>query len=82
MMHPQYDFQVFVEQAKPCPLCGSRNIVTNSREYEEDKHRIGAKYFCCIECDDCGLQYMGSGEDEYGVALLAALEHWNRRAKV
>ena len=78
--YPQYDFQEFAEEARECPLCGSRNVVTNKREYEEDKHRIGQRYYATIKCDDCGLHYIGEGRDDYETAYATALAHWNTRA--
>ena len=56
-------------ELKPCPFCGSKDIVFG---YEED-----GSY--CIRCNDCGVQvghfieYMQHKEDIVGP--------WNRRVK-
>ena len=70
--------------AKPCPFCGSRNVITEKKEtFYGHRHRA-CTY---IACDDCGAQIFGEpvrkdgGYDtDYNNAQHAALAAWNRRS--
>ena len=79
------DWEVRARLAKPCPFCGSRKVITESREHFE----AGETKTCCyIECADCGATIYGdpvrdeSGRfvEDYNTAQRGALKAWNRRA--
>lgn len=80
----KYDFQVKAIFAKPCPLCGSRNVVTESK-----KHFYGNQVKSCsyIQCADCGVSVYGEPvrkadggfTESYNIAQHEALKLWNRR---
>ena len=74
----KYDFRMNARLAKHCPLCGSKNVVTYKREYEEEKNTSG-RYYGTIECADCGLSFMGDPADDCRTAYRIALKAWTRR---
>ena len=78
----KYDFEMGARLAKPCPLCGSRKIVTSTRAYEETVHdRMGSgNYYKTLECKSCGCRYTGDPAPTQDEAYRLALRHWNRRA--
>lgn len=82
MMKYRYDWQIRARLAKPCPLCGSRNVLTDNRESEETvKKRLAEEpYFKVIECLNCGCKYTGGPADTLDGAYRMALRGWNRRA--
>jgi Lar family restriction alleviation protein len=57
---------VKIEKLKPCPFCGSEEIVA------KDHHGNGISYVECVECGTLG-PYSNTVED--------AIKWWNRRAK-
>ena len=72
--------------AKPCPYCGSRNIIT---ERKEAFYKADAKTCTYMECDDCGATVYGvpvrdektwKFSENYNIAQHEALKRWNRRA--
>lgn len=71
----KYEWQKLAPLAKPCPLCGSGNVVTERLGYFLEK---GFKHVT-IECADCGLSYTGDAGKDHNEAYKKALEHWNRR---
>ena len=70
--------------AKPCPFCGSKNVVTEKKEHF---YRGENKTCVYIECVDCGAEIYGNPVREsdgsfcgnYSVAYHEALTAWNRR---
>ena len=80
-----FDYQRKAIFAKPCPFCGSSNVITEKKEQFYDSGNRSCTY---IECDDCGAKIYGDpvrGEDgqydtTYNTAQHRALEMWNRRS--
>ena len=69
--------------AKPCPFCGCKNVVTETKDNFEDSN----KSCTYIECLNCGVTIWGdvksvngSYERTYNEAQRAVLQKWNRRA--
>ena len=70
-----YDFQTKAKLAKPCPLCGSDNIMVESPEYfAENRHST-----LSIECADCGLAFRDGNGGNYSEVYREVLKKWNRR---
>jgi len=67
--------------AKPCPMCGSKHIVTMDRDRFDELNYTNTGY-SSIECDNCGLQLSNCTmkESTYGESYKAVLMKWNRRA--
>ena len=69
--------------AKPCPFCGSKDLVTENKDNFEDSN----KSCTYIECLNCGVTVYGdvksdangSYESTYDEAQRAVLRKWNRR---
>jgi Lar family restriction alleviation protein len=63
-----------LRKAKPCPFCGSYNLMIGMRESYS-----GETYFW-IECEDCDSSGPYSGMDEdIGRSKVEALLWWNHR---
>ena len=71
--------------AKPCPFCGSTNIITEKKAiFYRSENR------CCtyMKCDECDAMIFGDPvRDEHGELVTgynsaqhAALTAWNRRS--
>ena len=81
----KYDHEIKAIFAKPCPFCGSENVVTESRA---SFYKSKIKTCTYIECADCGAEVYGdpvrdeNGEfiTTYNNAQHKALELWNRRS--
>ena len=76
----KFEWQKIARLAKPCPLCGSRRIVTESKEHFDSIENKSCSY---IECLDCGVMIYGEGVTEgtdYNTAQRNVLRMWNRRA--
>lgn len=71
-----YPHQKKLYLAKPCPLCGCETITVDRREFWDENSYKGA----IIECEECGLRYIGAAGVSYNEAVHLALNHWNRRA--
>ena len=79
------DFEIKAIFAKPCPFCGSENVVTEGRA---SFYKSKTKSCTYIECADCGAKVYGDpvrGEDgvyisTYNNAQHKVLEMWNRRS--
>ena len=64
-----------MEKLKPCPFCGSKNVVSSN------EHSYDAIYNYYVECKECGAKG--------GLAIYScdkcgpeeAIRAWNRRAK-
>lgn len=73
--------------AKPCPFCGSKKIVTESREHFEASKCKTCTNFQCTECGAMLYSMPVRSSDgwfsqDYNVVQRKALKMWNRRAKV
>lgn len=76
----KYEWQRYARLAKPCPFCGGRRLVTESRESFDSSKNKSCTY---IECLDCGATIYGEAVVEgtdYNTAQRNALKLWNRRA--
>lgn len=76
----KFEWQKTARLAKPCPLCGSRRVVTESRESFNESENKSCTY---IECLDCGVTIYGEAVVEgtdYNTAQRNVLKMWNRRA--
>ncbi len=67
--------------AKPCPMCGSKHIITIDRD-KFDRLGFSQTGYSSIECDNCGLEICNSTmkDSTYGESYKAVLKLWNRRA--
>lgn len=80
----KFDYERRMPLAKPCPFCGSRNVVTERKE-----HFDASEYKTCtfVRCVNCGVQIVGmpvlndEGKfvEDYETAQRQALKLWNRR---
>lgn len=79
------DFEIPAIFAKPCPLCGSRKVITESKSHFYSGEHKSCSY---IECADCGVQVYGNPVRDpenggfiqtYNTAQHEALKLWNRR---
>ncbi len=77
------DWEITAILAKPCPFCGSRKIVTETKEHFEE----GNKSCSYLECLNCGAQLYGEVDYENGLsdgtyktAQRTVHRMWNRRA--
>ena len=83
----RFDYEKPMRLAKPCPLCGSKDVVTESRESFYDLKRPACTYVRCVDCD---VQVFGDPVrdendkfvEDYNVAERQALKKWNRRTAV
>lgn len=81
----KFSFEVKAIFAKPCPFCGSENVVTESKS---NFYARGLRACSYIKCADCGAAIYSDpvrGEDgefigTYNSAQHMALEMWNRRS--
>lgn len=76
-----YEWETVARLAKPCPLCGSRNVVTEKRSKFEEIPTL--KTCTYIECRDCHVTVYGDPVLEgttYNEAQRRVLKRWNRRA--
>ncbi len=80
----KYKYEQRMLLAKPCPFCGSEEIMTESREH----FMVSETKTCCIaRCAECGAQIIGepvldkdgSFIEDYELAQSQALKMWNRR---
>lgn len=80
----KYTYEKRMPGAKPCPFCGSEEIVTESREHFEESFY---KTCCLARCAECGAQIVGEPVmkkdgtyiEDYDTAQSQALRMWNRR---
>ena len=71
--------------AKPCPFCGSRNVITESKK---SFYKSGNRCCSYIRCDECGAETYGNPvRNEKGQFIMTynsaqheALAVWNRRS--
>lgn len=75
-----YEWQKKAAFAKPCPFCGSKNVLTEKKEHFYSGNVRTVSY---IVCGDCGAQLYGNPilkEDAtYNKAQHIVLKMWNRR---
>lgn len=75
------DLLVYAKLSKPCPLCGSRDIVTESKhEFLRHKRDYGPEISMTITCVGCGVMVRGVPESGCNEAYRSVLKRWNRRA--
>lgn len=67
--------EVLARLAKPCPMCGSREVMTDRPSFFREKE-LGCT---SIYCKKCNLEIWGYGTD-FNTAYHEALKNWNRRA--
>lgn len=80
----KYSFEKKVAKAKPCPFCGSVNVVTGRKDFFEQS---SCKTCSIIRCADCGVQVVGEpvlNDDgtfvqDYDICQRQVLTMWNRR---
>lgn len=77
------DWEKTAVLAKPCPFCGSRKVVTETKEHFETSNK-SCSYISCL---NCGAQLYGdviyengSYDTTYNNAQRTVLKMWNRRA--
>ena len=81
----KFDFEIKAIFAKPCPFCGSENVVTEGRASFYKSKNKSCTY---IECADCGAKVYGNPvRNEKGQFIMTynsaqheALAVWNRRS--
>ena len=60
-----------IQEAKPCPICGSTNLMSQSQR------SLQIEFTMWIHCEDCGCS---GGHDYDGGGWEAVVAKWNRRA--
>ena len=82
-MKTNFEWEKKAVFAKPCPFCGSTNVVTEKK----DHYYQGIMSCSYMECKKCGAQVYGepvrdengSYDVTYNKAQHQALAAWNRR---
>lgn len=80
----KYTYEKRMPGAKPCPFCGSEEIMTESREHFMEST---TKTCCFARCAECGAQIIGEPVldkdgafvEDYELAQSQVLRRWNRR---
>ena len=80
----KFSWEITAILAKPCPFCGSKDVVTESKEYFEGGNK-SCSYIKCLGCGatlygDAKAGENGSYERTYTDAQRAVHKKWNRRA--
>lgn len=79
-----WDCDAIAEDAKPCPFCGNRTIITRSREFIEKTGLHGLSYEC-KKCDMNKWYFPKMSDDSehrnisYDELYVEALNEWNTR---
>ena len=74
----KYSWQTKAMFVKPCPFCGSKNLVIEKKDSFYDSN----KSCTYVECAECGVHVYGDGVlggTTYNEAVHNAIERWNRR---
>lgn len=81
----KYDHEIKAIFAKPCPFCGSENVVTESKSHFYGRGLRACSYIKCADCEATIYSDPVRGEDgeyirTYNNAQHEALAVWNRRS--
>ncbi len=63
------------EELKPCPFCGSHNIITHFEDAQCTKNIL-----CILICDDCRAEIHSTWQEDGHEAKKEAIKRWNKRS--